>query len=114
MTPEVAGRGGPNTGGMPSLGRVRTVAAHDELRHEGESLVLLDGQVRRISPIGTVIRDRATQGASVEELATVLEDLFGAPGDGDALGLTRAAVQTMLAEGLLEDVADGLLEDPAG
>lgn len=89
---------------MPSTARVRTVPAHDELHHEEESLVLLDGQVRRISPIGTVIRTSAAQGAAVAELAVVLEELFGTPEAGDALDLTGAAVQTMLAEGLLAAV----------
>lgn len=93
-------------GGMPPPGRVRTVPAHDELHEEGESLVLLDGQVRRVSPLGTVIRAHASRGASVDELAGVLEETFGGPDEGTALELTRAAVETLLAEGLLEQVDD--------
>lgn len=89
---------------MPSVQQVRTVPAHDELHHQGESLVLLDGQVRRISPIGTVIRASAVHGATVEELASILEDRFGAPENGDVRELTRSAVHTMLDEGLLEEL----------
>lgn len=98
----------PGDEGMPLTEqvRVRTVPAHDELHHDGESLVLLDGQVRRISPIGTAIRTAASDGTGVIELARVLEKLFGVPEDGDALALTRAAVHTMLAEGLLVRLED--------
>lgn len=88
----------------PAATVLRTVPAHDELHKDGESLVLLDGQVRRMSPIGTVIRASAQQGATVERLAEVLEEIFGVPEDGDALSLTRTAVRTMLAEGLLEEL----------
>lgn len=92
--------------GMPLPSRVRTVPAHDELHHQEESLVLLDGQVRRVSAVGTAIRTQAGHGASVEELAAVLEQLFGIPEGGDAVTLTRDAVRTLLAEGLLEPAAD--------
>ena len=96
----------PEPGGMPVPSRVRTVPAHDELHDAQESLVLLDGQVRRVSPIGTAIRAHATHGASVDELAVVLEELFGLPDEGDVLSLTREAVQALVAEGLLEPTAD--------
>lgn len=81
--------------------RVRTVPAHDELHHDGESLVLLDGQVRRVSPLGTVIREHAVDGATVAELGALLEETFGAPEDGSAEELTRGAVDTLLEAGLL-------------
>lgn len=96
----------PDVPGMQSAGRVRTVPAHDELHHEGESLVLVDGQVRRVSPLGTVIRASAVEGATLAELATVLEETFGAPAEGDALEITRQALDTLLEAGLLERVAD--------
>ncbi|MFK5646002.1 hypothetical protein ACI3ET_05690 [Ornithinimicrobium sp. LYQ121] len=81
--------------------RVRAVVAHDELHRDGESLVLLDGQVHRVSALGTMIRDRARHGASVEELAAALEEEFGRPTGGTALELTTGAVQTLLDVGLL-------------
>ena len=84
---------------------VRTVVAHDELHRDGEALVLLDGRVHRVSPVGTLIRARARAGATVEELATVLEAELGPPGDGTTLELTRQAVQALLEAGLLEAVA---------
>ena len=92
--------------GMPVPSRVRTVPAHDELHDAQESLVLLEGQVRRVSPIGTAIRAHSGDGASVAELAVVLEEIFGLPDEGDVLSLTQDAVQTLVAEGLLEPTAD--------
>ncbi|AXH96510.1 hypothetical protein [Ornithinimicrobium avium] len=83
--------------------RVRAVLAHDELHHEGESLVLVDGQVHRVSALGTTIRRHAAVGvATLDELATALEDEFGTPPEGSAQELTRRAVETLVAAGLLE------------
>lgn len=109
-----SGADGPDsadgTGSAPADGpgpgvprRVRTVPAHDELHHEGESLVLVEGHVQRVSPLGTLIRATAVQGSTVAELAAVLEEAFGAPEGADALALTEDAVRTMLNAGLLED-----------
>lgn len=80
---------------------VRTVPAHDELHDEGESLVLMDGEVRRVSPIGTTIRALAADGIEVEDLARALEEEYGIPPEGDALELTRRAVSDLLEAGLL-------------
>ena len=81
--------------------RVRAVTAHDELHRDGESLVLVDGQVHRVSALGTLIRSRARGGASVEELAVALEEEFGRPTEGTTLHLTAGAVETLLEVGLL-------------
>lgn len=83
---------------------VRAVPAHDELHREGESLVLVDGQVHRVSALGTVLRERAAARATVEELAAALVEVFGPPPDGNALGMTGEAVQVLLDAGLLETV----------
>lgn len=107
---------GPAQEGMPSARTVvRTVPAHDELHRDGESLVLLDGQVRRVSMLGTLVRDRARDGLGVAELAEVLAEEFGPPPDGDTLATTAQVVATLLSVGLLE-VLDDLddLDDPAG
>lgn len=85
---------------------VRTVVAHDELHRGGEALVLLDGRVHRVSPVGTLIRERACSPVTVEELASALESELGPPEEGTALELTRRAVQALLEVGLLETVAD--------
>ncbi|MFX0539863.1 hypothetical protein ACQBAT_14575 [Ornithinimicrobium sp. Y1847] len=80
----------------------RAVPAHDELHLDGESLVLVDGQVQRVSPLGTLIRERAVEPATVEELAAALVEEFGAPPDGDAVEVTRASVEALVDAGLLE------------
>lgn len=82
---------------------VRSVPAHDELHHEGESLVLMDGEVRRVSPIGTTIRTLAADGIAVEDLARALEEEYGIPPEGEVLELTRRAVSDLLEAGLLAD-----------
>lgn len=86
----------------PVAGRYLAVPPHDELRDgSGESLVLLDGQVRRVSAMGTVIRDRAVTPVGVPELTAELEGVFGAPAEGDAEALTRVAVDSLVGAGLL-------------
>lgn len=82
----------------------RSVPAHDELHRDGESLVLLDGQVQRVSALGTAIRRRAVATATLEELAAALEAEFGAPPAGDLLTLTRRAADDLVSAGLLEHV----------
>lgn len=82
-------------------GQVRTVPSHDELHHDGESLVLLDGTVTRVSALGTLLRDRAVAGATREELTAALEEEFGTPPQGSAAELTGQAVDTLLTAGLL-------------
>lgn len=84
--------------------RVRTVVAHDELHHDGESLVLVAGQVHRVSAVGTTIRARAGSGICLDALAEVLEEEFGTPPEGSATELTRRAVDALVAAGLLEPV----------
>lgn len=84
---------------------VRAVVAHDELHRDGESLVLVEGQVHRVSALGTFIRERAGGPVTLEELAQALETAFGPPPEGTALEQTRAAVEVLLAAGLLEAVA---------
>lgn len=82
---------------------VRAVPAHDELHHEGESLVLLDGQVQRVSALGTTIRRACSSGPlALEALAELLEQEFGPPPQGSTLELTRRALDDLVAAGLLE------------
>ena len=89
--------------------RVWSIPAHDELHHEGESLVLVEGRVHLVSPIGAAIREQAVDGADVAELAAALEDSFGAPEAGSTLDLTLQAVDALVGAGLLRR-ADGVAE----
>lgn len=79
----------------------RTQPAHDELHRDGESLVLLDGEVKRVSPLGTLIRERARHGVTLTELAGALEEAFGLPPEGDITEVTAAAVNDLMGAGLL-------------
>lgn len=90
----------------PPRTRVRTVPAHDELHRGGETLVLLDGQVQRVSALGVLVRASARAPITVKELAEVLEREFGPPPEGDTLGTTTNAVATLISAGLLERVGE--------
>lgn len=83
---------------------VRTIEAHDELERQGESLVLHRGRVHHVSAIGTTIRDLARTQVTVTALAATLLEIFGEPPEGDVLALTRAAVDELISQGLLEMV----------
>ncbi|MGO0575922.1 hypothetical protein [Ornithinimicrobium panacihumi] len=82
------------------------VRGHDELHHEGESLVLLDGEVKRISVLGTLLRELTHEPRTTEELVAGLVEAFGAPADGSAEEMTRQAVDTMVEAGLLTRLTD--------
>lgn len=102
--PDAAGSAAPDRTPTPAEARterVWTVPAHDELHRGGESLVLLDGQVRRVCALGTVIRERALKGASLHELAAELDACVGAPPGGDTEVLARETVLALLEAGLL-------------
>lgn len=80
----------------------RSVPAHDELHRDGESLVLIDGEVQRVSALGTLIRAQAVEPATVEGLAAVLEEEFGPPPEGTSVEVTQQAVDVLVETGLLE------------
>ncbi|MFC6420456.1 hypothetical protein [Ornithinimicrobium tianjinense] len=84
----------------------RAVPAHDELHRDGESLVLVDGRVQRVSALGTAVRELAAQPVGEDVLARMLEERFGAPPTGDLLTLTRAALADLVRAGLLERLED--------
>jgi len=80
----------------------RCVPAHDELHHEGESLVLVDGEVTRISALGTFLRGATAEPRSLEDLTRALVAEFGAPPEGSPQDLTRGAVEALVDAGLLQ------------
>lgn len=84
----------------------RAVPAHDELRRDGESLVLVDGRVQRVSALGTAIRSLAAQPVGEDVLARALEAQFGPPPEDDLLTLTRTALADLVSAGLLERLDD--------
>lgn len=84
----------------------RSVPGHDELHRHGESLVLLDGMVQRISALGTVVRAHAVEPATVEALAAALEEEFGAPPEDSTVEMTQRSLDALVEAGLLERLGD--------
>ena len=80
----------------------RRVEGHDELHHEGESLVLIDGEVKRISALGTSLRRLTVEPRSLAELTQGLVEEYGAPPEGSAEDVTRGAIAALVDAGLLE------------
>lgn len=101
MTPAVPPATTPGT--TPAV-TYRRVPAHDELHHEGESLVLIDGEVKRISALGTSLRGLTDEPRTLAELTEALVREFGAPPDGSADEVTRQAVDALVDAGLLERI----------
>lgn len=81
---------------------VRRTAWVDWYVADDESAVLLGDTVVVLSALATVLIDAIGEGdAEVEELASVLQDTFGAPDGVDVVEATRAAVDTLVESGVL-------------
>lgn len=80
----------------------RAVPAHDELHRDGESLVLHDGRVQRVSALGTAIRSLTAAPLLLDDLARALAEEFGTPPEGDLVEVTREAAEALVRAGLLE------------
>lgn len=81
--------------------RVRALPVHDELVRDGESVVLLDGHLLRLSPVATAIRALAREWVELDRLAALLEDEFGAPEGVPAVESTAAAVADLHRSGVV-------------
>jgi hypothetical protein len=94
--------------------RVRRVPFLDEYAEGGESAVLVGDRVFVLSELATTILAAiGHETVSVDAVAGVLEEAFGAPPDGtDVSAATAAAVQELVAQGLLE-IAESDLEPGA-
>lgn len=84
--------------------RVRRVPFLDEYAEGGESAVLVGDRVFVLSELATTILAAiGDETLSVDVVAAVLEEAFGAPPDGtDLSAATAAAVQELVTQGLLE------------
>ena len=91
--------------------RVRRVPFLDEYAEGGESAVLIGDRVLVLSELATTILAAIGEEAvSVDVVAAVREEAFGAPPDGtDLSAATAAAVHELVTQGLLE-FADSDLE----
>lgn len=90
--------------------RVRRVPFLDEYAEGGESAVLVGDRVLVLSELATTILAAiGDETVSIDVVAAVLEEAFGAPPDGtDLPGATAAAVRELVAQGLLEIAASDL------
>ncbi len=74
----------------------------DVLERGGESLLLYDDHVVRLGLLGGAVFEECARPICLTSLAMGLRDRFGSAGDaGDELDLTRAAVDDLLAQGVL-------------
>lgn len=87
--------------------RVRRREPADYLTRDGETLLLYERKVVRLSPIGSAIFHVATVPVSLSEVADELEATFGAPTEESVLAATAAAVEDLLLQGVLEEVHPG-------
>ena len=81
--------------------RVQRVPADDLLVRDGETAVLLDGMVVRLSELSAAIYDLTGDMVEVGRLARELEARFGAPEGLSAREATDHAVQDLLRHGVL-------------
>lgn len=81
--------------------RVRAVPVLDEVVRGEEAVVLVGGQVLRVSALAHSVRELATDWTDLADLAGRLAERHGAP-DGDPVVLLRAVVADLEAAGLVE------------
>lgn len=97
--------------------RVRRVEPVDRLTDRRDSLLLYERQIVRLGPIGTAIFEAAGIPIGLHDLAGRLEREFGAPADGGTELATQAAVDDLVAQGVLtiepEPDADGVAANGA-
>lgn len=82
--------------------RVRRRQAMDVLTRGGETAVLIDGTVLRLSELSAVIYDLTKDPVEVGRLAGELESRFGAPdGSTSSRDATEDAVAELVRRGVL-------------
>jgi hypothetical protein len=81
--------------------RVQRVPADDLLVRDGETAVLLDGMVVRLSELSAAIYDLTGDMVEVGRLARELEARFGAPEGSTSREATDHAVADLLRHGVL-------------
>lgn len=81
--------------------RVQLIAPTDSLTRDGETLLLYDDHVVRLGALGTAIVAEVLRPISVATLADRLTARLGTPEATDAHAATRAAVERLVADGVL-------------
>lgn len=86
--------------------KVRRRPAADVLVRDGETAVLVDGTIVRLSELSSLLYAECSTEKTSTELSQCLETAFGAPPDLPALEATERAIEEMVAHGVLELVQD--------
>lgn len=82
--------------------KVKASVVHDQIVVSGESIVLLDGEVIRLSELATTILAETNEWCDVGELAVRLERRFGPAPDGvGTLSATQSALRDLEQNGLI-------------
>ncbi|GGF51546.1 hypothetical protein GCM10011519_26930 [Marmoricola endophyticus] len=97
-----------------SGGPLRRVTPVDELDRDGERLVLLAGRVVHVHGLGPYVLDLLAEPTPLAALTQRLVEELGAPPGQDPGALVAAAVATLSAEGLVEEVSPGADGPAAG
>lgn len=94
------------------IASARSLPVRDMVERDGESVVLLDGQVLHLSEMATFARECCVDWMDFPELVDRLVAEFGVPEDGDedATRLVLGVLTSLSGSGLVE--LRGASEDP--
>ncbi|GAA4403406.1 hypothetical protein GCM10023153_33400 [Ornithinibacter aureus] len=84
--------------------KVQRRDATDVLTRDGETAVLIEGTVLRLSELSAAVYSLTAHAVEVSRLAGELERRFGAPAGCSALEATEAAVAELVRRGVLDAV----------
>ena len=76
----------------------------DELTRDGETALLVDGLLVRLSELSALVYDLTEEPVEVGHLAHVLESRFGAPEGRTTLDATQDAVADLVRHGILREL----------
>ncbi len=94
---------------------VKALPLSDLLEHDGEALVLTEGNLVRLSEIGVLIMRRAEGGIELGALQRVVEEAFGAPPSGTTSEALASMLDALAGQGLITldaDPSDGVAVPP--
>lgn len=81
--------------------KVKRAGLIDVLTRDGETAVLVDGHILRLSVLGAAMLELTADWVDVEVLAGELGDRFGAPADRTSWEATVEAIADMVRNGVL-------------
>ena len=92
--------------------KIRSVPPVDRLDRDGEALLLYEGRVVRLGPIGVAITTLAADEVDLADVASALEQRFGVPDGQTVWEATRDAVDDLIAFGALDALTVANTPDP--